>query len=208
MKERNHEVQLPEGYREVYRINALEKKTGIILNLVALLINAAVVLIALIPFFIRRAHFTFDYGVYMISFFAFIAAMILYIVLHELTHGLAYKLLTREKLTYGFSWSCAYCGVPNIYVYRRAALISLLAPLVTFTVILVPITALLYFVHPIAYLAAAILLGMHLGGCSGDMYLAILFFSKFKDKTTIMRDTGPEQFIYQRVGSASESEEA
>ena len=123
-------------------------------------------------------------------------SMIAYIVLHELVHGIAYKSLTGEKLTFGMSWSCAFCGVPNIYTYRRTALISLTAPLIVFSVIFIAIAAVLYFVSPIYYLIVSFLFGLHLGGCSGDIYVTILFLTKFKDKSTLMKDTGPEQFFY------------
>lgn len=198
MKRKNHELTLPEGYREIYHINALDTKTGLILNLIALVVLALVMALAFIPFFIGICEFVFDVGVYMICSVVFLIAMVAYIVLHELVHGAAYKALTGEKLTYGFSWSCAYCGVPNVYVYRGASLIALLAPFVVFTLLFIPLTIWMYFVHPFAYIMCAALLGMHIGGCSGDLYLTILFIFKLRDKTLLMRDTGPEQFFYAR----------
>ena len=118
------------------------------------------------------------------------------IVLHELVHGIAYKTLTGEKLTFGISWSCAYCGVPNIYTYRKTAIISVMAPLVVFSVLFVIALAILYSISPLYYLAVAFVFGMHLGGCSGDIYVLYLLLTKFKNKKTLMRDTGPEQFFY------------
>ncbi|MCQ2122483.1 MAG: DUF3267 domain-containing protein, partial [Fibrobacter sp.] len=67
--------------------------------------------------------------------FALAAVMLVYIVLHELVHGAVYKLLTGQKLTFGFKASVAYCGVPDIYVYRRTALAALLAPFVVFDIV-------------------------------------------------------------------------
>ena len=206
MKRKNHELVLPDGYREIYRINALSKRTGLILNLIALGINAIVVLVALIPYFLGLKEFVFEPETYLSTTLIFLGAMLLYIVLHELTHGAAYKILTGEKLTYGFSWSCAFCGVPGIYVYRGASLIAVLAPFVVFTLLFIPLTVAMYFVNSIAYIAAAILLGMHLGGCAGDLYMALLFLFKFKDNKTLVRDTGPEQFFYTNVGTESREE--
>lgn len=199
MKKSNYETTLPEGYNEVYHINALDTKTGIILNVIALAVLALTLAAALIPFFLGAAEFVIDPTFTMISSMVFIVAMVAYIVLHELVHGAAYKALTGEKLTYGFSWSCAFCGVPNIYVYRRPSLIALLSPFVVFTVLLIPLTVWLYFIHPVAYILCASLLGMHIGGCSGDLYLTILFLTRFRDNTLLMRDTGPEQFFYRRT---------
>ena len=56
----------------------------------------------------------------------FFLMLVLYILLHELVHGAAYKLLTGRKLTFGLTLSVAYCGVPDIFVYRNAALAALL----------------------------------------------------------------------------------
>ena len=117
-------------------------------------------------------------------------------VLHELIHGAAYKKLTGEKLTFGMSWSCAFCGVPNIFTYKRCALISVLAPFVIFSLIFIPLTVALYFVDTHYYLLSALLLGLHLGGCCGDLYVSLLLLFKFKNKKLLMRDTGPEQFFY------------
>ena len=135
----------------------------------------------------------------MEDFLVFAITMVIlfvYIVLHELVHGIAYKALTKEKLTFGLSWSCAFCGVPSLYIYKKAALIALLAPFITFTVIFLPISIWLYFVNPIYFLAALFVLGMHIGGCSGDLYVTFLLIIKYKEKNVLVNDTGPAQSFY------------
>ena len=122
--------------------------------------------------------------------------MIAYIVLHELVHGAAYKALTGERLTFGMSWSCAFCGVPHIFTYRRTAIISTVAPLILFTLIFIPILGLLFHFSPLYFLIAAFIFGLHLGGCSGDVYVLYLLTVRFRNKKTLVRDTGPEQFFY------------
>ena len=201
---KNHELTLPEGYREVYRIDALNKRVGLILNLVAAAIITAVILIAMIPYSLRGGIQNPDPVMVMISCGVFVACLIAYMVLHELVHGIAYKRLTHEKLTFGLGWSCAYCGVPNIFVYRRAALIALVSPLIAFTLLLLPLTVVMLFVNPYAYLVSAALLGLHLGGCAGDGYVTILLLRKFKSDTVLIRDTGPEQFFYETSSKGEE----
>ena len=196
-KNNSFERELPSGYKEIKHINARDKKTGVIFNLIAFAVIILVMAIAsLILFVNQEPTFETDSVGFILVYAVFIASMAAYVVLHELVHGIAYKALTGEKLTFGLSWSCAYCGVPNVYTYRRTALIALVAPFITFTVILLPITVWMYFVDPLYYLLSAFLLGLHLGGCSGDIYCTLLFLFKFKDKKTLMRDTGPEQFFY------------
>jgi len=131
-----------------------------------------------------------------VVYLIFFGSMLVYLVLHELLHGLAYRALTGEKLTFGISWSCAFCGVPQIYTYRKTAIIAVIAPFAVFTVLLIPILVLLYFYSPLYYLIAAFIFGLHLGGCSGDLYALYLLAVKYRDRKTLMRDTGPEQFFY------------
>ena len=191
------ERDLPSTYKPVFTIDGKDTKTGLIMNGLALLIMGITLGIALPLWLISGAPYVTLTPIQSISallIFAF--SMLFYIVMHELVHGIAYKALTRERLTFGISWSCAFCGVPNIYVYRGAALVALVAPLITFTLILVPLCIWMYFVHPIYYLYSVILLAMHLGGCVGDDYVTLLFLFKFKDKTTLVQDTGPKQTIY------------
>lgn len=193
---KNFEKELPEGYREVYRINALDAKVGLIMNLIAGVIIVGLIILGLIPIFIGAMPFDIGGAGYLIALIALIPGMIIYTVWHELMHGVAYKLLTGEKLTFGMSWSCAYCGVPNIYVYRRASLISLLTPFVVCGVLLTAATVILAFVNVYAYLALLILTASHFGGCVGDLWITFLFLFKLKDRSILMRDTGPEQTFY------------
>ncbi len=157
-----------------------------------------VILVVLLAFLINgdRSIFDVEPWVLFATLGAFVAAMYAYIVLHELIHGAVYKMFTGEKLTYGITLSCAYCGVPNIYVYRRPTVFALAAPLVLFMFVFVPLTVAMYFVLPLGFIASAFLLGFHIGGCSGDIYMLLLFLFKFRDNKTLVKDMGPEQYIY------------
>ena len=46
-----------------------------------------------------------------------------------------------------------------------------------FSIVFIIILVILYFVNPIYYLMAAFIFGLHVGGCSGDLYVYILFKS-------------------------------
>ena len=199
MKTQNFEKQLPDGYKTALYINAKSPKFGIIFNLIALAVLVVVMVVAVIPVLNKDVSVTVvDETPLLLVWVVFMAAMVAYIVLHELVHGIAYKALTGQKLTFGMSWSCAFCGVPDIYVYRRTALISLVSPLAVFTLILLPLTVWLYSVNLIYYFVSAFLLGLHLGGCSGDIYVLLLLLFRFRDKETLIKDTGSEQFFCTR----------
>lgn len=200
---KNYETALPEGYKEIFHIDAKNKKTGLIFNLVALIPLVTVLAIVIPTAGVSEMLASFadmEYIQYLLKVFVpllvFIVALIAYLVLHELTHGAVYKALTKQKLSFGLSWSCAFCGVPNIYVYRKTAIAALIAPFALFTVILVPVTVLLAYVDPLWYILSGFILGLHIGGCSGDLYMLYLLLFKYKAKTLLVRDTGPEQWLY------------
>ncbi len=190
---------LPEGYETVREIDAVgNKRFAVGLNVAALLISA---LSGIILYFLRFRSFTFtvdedDLGAYLLFMLGLILSMFAYLVLHELVHGIVYKLMTREKLTFGISFSCAYCGVPDVFVTKKAALSALVAPFAVFTVAFaLPIA----FVGDYAALFLSFLLVLHLGGCSGDLYDLFLLLFVIKGDV-LMKDTGPKQTFYVRRG--------
>ena len=199
----NYEKELPKDYKQKLYLNAKNVKLGLVFNLIAMLvfIGVAAISMSLVTWENRADALSLDelLGLLLkisLFFIAFALLIMVYMVLHELVHGFVYKKMTGEKLTFGISWSCAFCGVPNVYVYRKTSLFSSAAPLVIFTVILMPLTAILYFVNTTAYLLSALVFGMHLGGCAGDIYVILLLLFKYKNPKTLVRDTGPEQFFF------------
>lgn len=187
---RTFETELPEGYSPAYEIDAKNIKVGIVMNIIALLI--AVIIVVPAWLIIKPVDFFGQYSLSRNILLVIVAFS--YIVLHELTHGAAYKMLTHRKLTFGFTLSVAYCGIPDIYVYRNAALIALLAPFAVFIpVFLIPA---LLMTGPWDKIYAFVMLGLHVGGCIGDLYDTFLYLFRFRSPDTLMRDTGPKQTFY------------
>lgn len=217
-KSENFVRELPEGYEQVFHINAKNKKTGFILNFLALVIfvlilfPARILLMALVEMPPN--------SLFQISLGALIgcAASLVYVAAHELTHGVAYKIVTGEKLTYGISWSCAFCGVPNIYVYRKYLIIACLAPFVVFSVVFMAAIGICFIiminysafasVGITVYSALVTVFALHFGGCAGDLFMAGLLLFKYRDKDTLARDTGPEQTIYVKKEVLNQNENA
>ena len=187
----NWEKELPAGYREALVIDAKDNKKFVrCMGLAALLVFGLFLWIGIATQWrgmTREAPST----KLAIGFFV---SLFVYIVLHELVHGAAYKALTGQKLTFGFTLSVAFCGVPEIYVYRKASLISVLAPFVVFTVL----SAALLIAVPDPWIRFYVFafLGLHIGGCSGDLYNAWMYLTRFTDPRTLTRDTGPVQTFY------------
>lgn len=188
------ESKLPEGYREAYRIDAKNKKTGVLLNVIALVLTVGTILI-LWPL-LNMPDGEEALLLSPLRFLLFAAALLGTLVLHELTHGAAYKLLTRQKLSFGITPLCAYCGLPDLYVTRRTALIAVLAPFVLFSLLLGALTAFLPLW--VDRFFAALLFAIHFGGCAGDLLVAALLLFRFRSPDVLLRDTGPAQIFYVR----------
>lgn len=200
MEGKTFERELPADYEAALTIDAGNKKLGLLMNLAAA--------VPLIPALLAAARIlrgrlteVVQEGGFLGKWLGFLAVLLVYIVLHELVHGAAYYALTRRRLTFGLKLTCAYCGVPDIYTYRRTALISLLAPFTVFTILFGLAAALL--TDPLLRAMAVVLLGLHVGGCAGDLYDTLLFLTRFRDPATLMRDTGPAQTIYVKQQSPS-----
>ena len=186
----NFYKELPENAKVVKTIDAKNKKTMLIFNLVAILIMVGTIL----PIILFK-DFTLE-GVnpaeMLIGLAIYLVGTVAYIILHELTHGFVYKTMTKEKLTFGLTLSCAFCGVPKIYVTRKTALLSILAPFVVFTVVLLPLIIILP--ANMINLALVLIFGTHTSGCVGDLYGTIVLL-KLKGNI-LMNDTGPKQTFY------------
>ena len=191
---------LPDGYRADKVLDAKDVKTGIVMNFLAAVlmvlvymatdfITRGVVGIPMIFSFSAEENLLFLF----LSFLAFVVSMLVYMVLHELTHGVAYKICTGAKLTFGFTWSAAYCGVPQLYVGRRTALIALLSPFAVFSVVFVAAIALC---RDTAFVTTLeMLFALHVGGCVGDLYDILLLLCRYRHGC-LLNDTGPRQTFY------------
>ena len=190
---RFYEETLPEGYQEAFVVDANDKDSYSKLTTATLLINT-VLFVVIFSSFVKTGITEITGGFSVIKIVGLLAAYMIYVVLHELTHGVVYKLLTKQKLTFGFKPPVAYCGVPEIYVYRITALLSLLAPLTVFSILFI----LAFFLANDAFtrLMILILLVLHLSGCVGDLYNIWLLLTRFKNPATLRQDTGPKQIYY------------
>ena len=188
--------ELPAGYRTVKEIDAVgNKKFAVWMNLAALPLMLVSGAAAWLLRFSGETLVLDDLMSLSLSGLALCVGILVYLVLHELTHGLVYRLLTGEKLSFGLSWSCAWCGVPDIYVTRKTALCALLAPFVLFNAVFAVLIALC---SGLAAAVCIVLFSIHFGGCAGDLYDTYLLLFRLRGDI-LMRDTGPKQTFYQKM---------
>ncbi|MCF0117267.1 MAG: DUF3267 domain-containing protein [Bacilli bacterium] len=197
-KNENFVTSIPDNYVLIKHINAKDNhKTMLLLTIFSFI---PMLIIEPILYFVAKKYFSLNIGENFVELLfvpiILLISLILYVILHELTHGVTYKIFTGAKLTYGFNLAVAFCGVPDIYVKRKTSMCALLAPFVIFSIILIPLTIILLFVNPLYALASGIVLSSHLGGCDGDLLWVYYYLIKYKNLNTLMRDTGPEQWLY------------
>ena len=132
-------------------------------------------------------------------------SLIAYLIVHELTHGLAYKLLTKQKLRFGLTLTVAYCGLKEGFVNKKVSLIATLAPFVLHSVWM--IIAIIFVPVGVWALMLILLFALHFGGCIGDLWVTCILLFKYRKKQVLVNDDGPCQRFYEYSGEAAKDTE-
>ena len=100
--------QLPEGYKEIRKVDLTEdKRTFIVINIFSSIIFIAMAVLGAI---IKPISFTVDSKfLYLLILAVFL--YIIYIILHEAIHGYFMKKFSGIKAYYGHAKFCAYAGI-------------------------------------------------------------------------------------------------
>lgn len=199
-KSKNYENSIPQGYVLVKHVDAKkDQKTIIMYTLLSF-----VPLLILLPILILIAKYCNDYNILdafkdtkgLIALLITCFVLMIYIILHELVHGITYKILTGAKLTFGLTLTVTFCGVPEIYVRKKASIAALVMPFLVFSTIFIALTIGLWFISPLYGMFSGVVFAFHVGGCVGDLHWILMYLTKFKHCNTLMRDTGPKQLLY------------
>ena len=183
---------LPEGYRFLRAIDLQnDKKTALLVNVAALVIAVIMVVPAafLVPFFDlsvleeRPFFLLIECGVLLIG-------MVLYILLHELVHGVFMKRFSGIKPRYGFTGLYAYAG-SDAFFSKTPYLIIAFAPIVLLGVFLL----VLNFLVPSDWFWAVYLLQViNVSGAAGDLYVSLLLAKTPKD--ILVKDVGTAMAVF------------
>ncbi len=183
---------LPEGYKEILSIDLQkDKKKALLINGLALVIMLAMI----IPMaFIVSIATLYDMSdgllAYSIRFIVLIVGIILYLVLHELVHGITMKYFGTKKVKYGFTGLYAYAGSDDYYDKKSYITIAL-APIVVWGIVLL----ILNFLIPIQYFwVVYIIQSTNISGAAGDLYVAYKFAKLPKD--ILVTDYGVGMKVY------------
>lgn len=186
---------LPEGYNEIYSVNLQKnKKIMLLVNLIAVMI--AVLLVVPMCFAVPISTlFSMEKGLgnYILRFAALIVLSVLYIVLHELVHGVAMKICGTKKVKYGFTGLYAFAGSSDFYG-KGAYIFIALAPVVLWGVVL----AVVNFLVPIEWFWVIYLIQIYnLSGAAGDLYVTVKFSSMPSD--ILISDNGVGMSVFSKT---------
>lgn len=185
---------LPEGYKEIYSIDLQkDKKLSLLVNVLSVII--AILLTVPMHFLVPISTlFDMSSGLesYKTRFFALIVLMILYMVLHELVHGVAMKICGTEKIKYGFTGMYAFAA-SNDYYDKRAYIFVALAPIVLWGVVLAIINP---FVPVEWFWVVYFIQIINISGAAGDLFVTVRF-SRLPDDI-LVKDHGVGMTVYSR----------
>lgn len=183
---------LPEGYREIYALDMHEdKKLAVWVNLLSLAIAAvfAVPMLFVVPWW---ATFDVTDGMsgYWVKFAAMLGLTLVYLVLHELVHGIAMRICGTKKIRYGFKGVYAFAASDDYYRKKPYVFIAL-APVVLWGIVLAIVTP---FVPASWFWVVYFVQLMNLSGAAGDLYVTVRFSRMPRD--ILIRDSGVGMVVY------------
>ncbi len=185
-------MQLPAGYHKSFVVDLQkDKKLALLVNGSALLIAAVMTIpaLTLVPI-ASLFSMTHGFSMYLLRFAVLILGSILYIILHELIHGIFMKGFSGKKPNYGFTGLYAYAG-SNVYFSRKPYIIIALAPVVILGTVLFILNVLL----PVEWFYVIYFIQItNLSGAAGDIYITIRFSRLPED--ILIQDTGVSMTVY------------
>ena len=183
---------LPEGYRQIYAVDLQKnKKIALFVNLLAIVI--AVVLVVPVHCAVPiSSMFSMEKGMgnYMLRFGALLVLTILYMILHELVHGIAMRICGTKKVKYGFTGMYAFAGSKDFYD-KKAYIFIALAPVVLWGLVLAVINPFV----PVEWFWVVYLIQIiNLSGAAGDLFVTVKFSRLPSD--ILIQDYGVGMKVY------------
>lgn len=184
---------LPDGYVQEDYVNLYaNRRIYRNLNIASFLIGAAVIAVG---FFLQGfdailAVLRRGLSDYLLWLLILVAAILSYLALHELTHGLFMRLFSGIRPHYGKKGLLLYAG-SEAYFCRRHYIVIALAPVVVFGVLFAVLSV--FFKNEWFWLVMALQLA-NLGGAVGDYYMT--YRALRQPKSALFHDSGVAVTIY------------
>ena len=155
------------------------------------LILVVVMLIA--GYFIDKFSIVSELYEQLIALAVVIVGFILYIILHEATHGVVMRLSVKAKLNFGFKGWAAYAGSTG-YFDKKHYIAVALAPLVLWGIVFGVLN--IFFNSGMWFWVIWVLQIGNVSGAAGDLFCTYKMFTYPKD--ILVRDSGTDMSIFRR----------
>ncbi|MCE5188207.1 MAG: DUF3267 domain-containing protein [Eubacteriales bacterium] len=181
--------QLPQGYREIKRIDLMSnRKEAILVNILALGILCGM---AALGFAICPPFTNLFLGIQtIINTILLLVSILLYMVLHELIHGILMKGFSGVKPRYGFTGLYAYAGSDALFGRRQYLMIAF-APVVLLGAVLAVLNIRFY---ESWFWFFYIIQIVNISGAAGDIYVGAQIVRA--QNAVLIRDTGTGMTLY------------
>lgn len=185
-------LQLPGHYRPVMQLDLLQnKKQALLVNLLSLAIGLLVFWLGVLIVPLGMVFQTVRHlGSWLVFWLVLLGLSIVYMVLHELVHGIFMKFYAKAPVKFGLTSLYAYAG-SNAYFPRGPYLVIAMAPVVIWGLVLLVLCWQLpviwfWLVYPIQI--------FNLAGSAGDLYVTARFSRLPRD--ILVQDTGVRMQVY------------
>ena len=184
---------LPENYSEYFSVDLQKnKKQMIFVNLLSFLI-AVLMFIPMCFIVPLEIEITGEALIgLLIKLLAIFILLVVYIVLHELVHGIAMKICGAKKVKYGFTGLYAFAGSDDYYGKGSYIFIAL-SPVVLWGAVLAVVSL---FVPLSWFWVVHFVQVVNLSGAAGDLFVTVKF-SRFP-KDILVRDHGVGMRVYSK----------
>lgn len=181
---------LPTGYKEKLSINLKDKKILVFLNIGSILLILPFILGYVI--YLDLNHYNDPITINPLDILLYLVLAFFSIIIHELIHGIFFKLGTKEKVSYKFHGWAASASVEGIYFYKNHYILTGIAPFMIIT----PLLVASIYLFPMHSLGLYIILAIHTAGCVGDFYVILKLIRCNSD--TLIHDYGIGMTIYKK----------
>lgn len=184
--------ELPESYLPIMHLDLQhDRKQAIIVNVIALIIAAAMIAagIPIVPIW-TLFDMSAGFGPYLARFGVLIGGMVVYLILHELVHGVFMRHFSKMRPHYGFTGMYAYAG-SEAYFDKFSYIIIALAPIVILGIVIAVVNSL---VSEAWFWVVYIIQIANISGAAGDLYVTARFQRLPKD--IFVQDTGVTMTVY------------
>ncbi len=184
-------ISLPEHYEEIDRIN-LENNKKQMLQVnslsIAIMLTMAIGMHFFVPITTIFEHI--PPISWLIRLLTTAAALVLYILSHEITHGLMMKLCGCHQVKYGFTGIYAYASCHD-FIPKKQYLIIAMAPVLIWGVLLATACMLV----PVSWFWVVYIIQItNISGAAGDLYVTFRFFPYPDD--ILIHDSGAAMTVY------------